>query len=268
MIENCTFTGTVDVSVAADTHYSDIRAGGIVGSLGHFGETASVKNCTFSGTVRVMSSYSAAAGGIAADAVGGSIENCTVKSGSEVYAQSTYSDTAAYAGGIVGHVGADTYDTKELITYITGCVSYAKLTEAGYKGGIVGHDPLKYGAVERKSSLSGNTWPTEYPERGEYNSSSDTNNTPDIPSVPNEQVSPDDTPQVPVNPQSPDISDTTPASPDIELEQPVIPQTPTDTQSPDKTPSSSSSSSSGGGCNTGTASLILAALLAFKFRKH
>ena len=164
IIENCSFTGTVEAGydsaeASGVLHPSggvERIAGGIVEYMTNSGtEACIIRNCTFSGTVRAYNDYELIAGGIAGYVYGGVIENCTVKSGSEIAYADINDDGEGYAGGIAGFAA----DREEL-------------------------------------TLSGNSWPFQYPEVGNWGSSS---NTPDTPETPGQQ----DTPTTPDTPSTP-----------------------------------------------------------------
>lgn len=170
-IENCTFEGTVeainDVSSAA----------GIV--VNAFGP---VKNCTFSGTVSATSqgeNSSSMAGGIAESAI--NIDNCQVLSGTSVSATSTGNGTST-AGGIAAFLLPKDQNTELMpgiiteVGIITNCTSNATVTATGgsltsWAGGIVG-------LADETVTLSGNTWPTQYPQIGSSSSNGGTVPTP------------------------------------------------------------------------------------------
>ncbi|MBQ7155409.1 MAG: hypothetical protein IJR85_07655 [Synergistaceae bacterium] len=63
VIENCTFTGTVESVRTTEDSYS-VSAGGIAGHAGSFYGESAVRNCTFSGTVRGTGIIQGTAGGI------------------------------------------------------------------------------------------------------------------------------------------------------------------------------------------------------------
>ncbi len=99
IIENCSFTGTVE-SVHMEDDIFVVDAGGIVGDLLNKGI---IRNCTFQGTVKASVINDGTAGGI--------------------------------AGGVGYHV--NDYETQS--TYITNCTSYAQLAgSATSQVGIVG----------------------------------------------------------------------------------------------------------------------------------
>ena len=162
IIENCSFTGTVE-SVHMEDDNLVVDAGGIVGDLNNKGI---IRNCTFQGTVRASGINDGTAGGIIASTNGGTIENCTVSSGSTI-------EASRRAGGIAGEVGQHMGDYETQSTYITNCTSYAQLAgNATSKGGIVGeilNDTINY--------FEGNTWPSEYPQSGSGSTNPDYNPT-------------------------------------------------------------------------------------------
>ncbi len=264
IIENCSFTGTVEAVYseaagsllhtsehdglhASDGPMSEPCVGGIVVSAGGMSfmdrETScTIRNCTFSGTIRASAIENTSfgveshAGGIAAKSYTSKIENCAVQSGSEIYASVSITgggSSVVYSGSIVGYIRSGS---------VTGCTSGAALSGAEdgshYKGGIAGYDGMQeyYGTDstygETFTEFSGNTWPSQYPEIG--NATGSTTNTPDY----------------------------TNYTPDYGYENPGEGYS----GYPDYT--SGGSSGNGGGCNSSTASILLAAVLAVKFRKR
>ena len=144
-VENCSFTGTLEGEIV----------GGIAAAIS---DGASVKNCAFSGQI-IASGTSASAGGIVCQLRGGSIENCTVSSGTVI----TCNSTNELASGFVGGIAAMTVSALSAPS-ITNCTSYAVLEgNLQYKGGIVGSDNNPYFPA---LILSGNTWPNQYQEVG------------------------------------------------------------------------------------------------------
>ena len=79
VIENCSFTGTVEAVRNVDDNIV-VWAGGIAGHLGGYDSIAEnhapiIRNCTFSGTIRSSGINNGDSGGIAADISNGRIEN-------------------------------------------------------------------------------------------------------------------------------------------------------------------------------------------------
>ena len=145
IIENCSFSGTLEGEIAA----------GI--ALGINGGT-SVKNCTFTGKI-IASGPNVIAGGIVGQLRGGSIDNCTVSSGTVITCNSVNEQAGGFAGGIAGMTSSLTEAPS-----ITNCTSYAVLEgNVKYKGGIAGtsNNPFAPALI-----LSGNTWPNQYEEVG------------------------------------------------------------------------------------------------------
>ena len=98
-----------------------------------------IQNCIFDGTVTATQN----AGGIVGLMSGGNVTYCETNTGSSLSA-------TTYAGGIA----AAMTDGR-----ITNCTSNATLSGATYKGGIVG-------GASSTSGLSGNSWPSTYPQVG------------------------------------------------------------------------------------------------------
>ena len=116
IIDSCTFTGSIRTTVK--------NVGGIVGYM----KGGTIKNCTVSGTFRASSNI----GGIVGYMDGStSVENCTVLSGTSIAASG---GSGTCVGGIAGYMYSYMHEGK-----ISGCTSYAVLSDAAYKGGILGY---------------------------------------------------------------------------------------------------------------------------------
>lgn len=195
VIEHCSFIGNIECS-----EYS--FSGGIVALLGYYEEEnydAIIKNC--SAKVNIIShnhnSYnSSCVGGIAGATFRGKIENCTVIEGSIMSELDTVSNFAARIGGIVGISGmlysrpiGDWHGKTEVIN----CTSNATLSgNTEFKGGIIGSNTPYY---PEDLTLSGNSWPSQYPEVGNGTSYN--------------------TPVTPVNPNNPDDQTVTELPPGV-----------------------------------------------------
>ena len=158
IVENCTFTGSVATNSIVDSS-------GLISFM--FGGT--VRNCTVTASIS-SASGSNSAGGIAAFLGEGTITNCTVKSGSTLTASHSSSDDNNWgnAGGIAGYAyGGGT---------ITDCAveDGVSITASRYAGGILGFDSSSGGVT-----LSGDTWPSGYPEIGNGNIEINDTNFPD-----------------------------------------------------------------------------------------
>ena len=118
IIDSCTFTGSIRTTIN--------NVGGIVGYISQ----GTIKNCTVSGTFRASSNIGGIIGNMyssySSSSALSAIENCTVLSGTSI-AASGGSNTRA--GGIAGYM---------LQGKISGCTSYAALSDAQYKGGVLG----------------------------------------------------------------------------------------------------------------------------------
>lgn len=163
-IENCSFTGTVEAFFNEDDKDDgNVRAGGIVAETsfaGDEGESRNIINCTFSGTVKASASSgnSIASGGIIGYGSRISIKNCTTKNGSEILLSG--SGNEKYIGGIAGMSSL----SRELIENDRGQMEWDNAM-------IV---------------VSGNKWPTQYPEIGNISSSKNG----DISNIPNQNPTP------------------------------------------------------------------------------
>ena len=187
-IENCTFTGNVEAVCLDD--FSNSQAGGIVAVLGTYTGNGlmrggTVKNCRFQGIVSASCLDLAIAGGIVCEIFNGSIDGCTTLTGSIISATTSAEEYDTCAGGIVGYAGYGIKPGNEDVytygtTNVTNCISYAQISGNGKKGGIGGVAWKEEGRVV----FSGNTWPSEYPEVGNYISSPTTPTTPDTPDTP------------------------------------------------------------------------------------
>ena len=122
-VENCTFTGNVE-AVNTSSDKSIIAAGGIVVFAGDYCDdeqrttkAGTVNNCRFQGTVSASGTSYAEAGGIVGEVYNGSINSCTVLTGSTISAN-RLEDGYLYAGGITGFVGSGLkYVDEETYTY-------------------------------------------------------------------------------------------------------------------------------------------------------
>ena len=141
IIESCDFEGDIE-------DYSSYGTGGIV----YYLESGDIINCTFSGTISTDRNF---VGGIAARLGQASIitknpkiKNCKVLPGSRI-------SGGWGTGGIAGTTGRG---------YITGCDTVG-VTISGINdrtGGIIGY----MAPSNPRNRVSGNKWPTEYPEIG------------------------------------------------------------------------------------------------------
>lgn len=146
IIESCDFEGYIESS-AVWTH-----AGGIACSL----ISGNIINCTFNSTISADFT-----GGITSSIGGGgvtldenlTIRNCKVLPGSKII--STRITAECYTGGITGHMGSG---------YVTGCDTTGVTISGRYNtGGIIGYLDENYA---KRANVSGNKWPSEYPEIG------------------------------------------------------------------------------------------------------
>lgn len=133
IIENCTFRGNISSNNSyASGLIADMRGG-------------TIQNCTVSADI--SNAYSnGISGGIVGYMISGKIESCTVQAGTAITASND-------AGGIAG---------QSYIGTISGCnvETGTSITASVNAGGIAGF--VSSGSV----SLSGNSWPSEYPEIG------------------------------------------------------------------------------------------------------
>ena len=129
-VRNLNLTGTIKADCA--------------GTVVHYLYSGIVENCSFSGTITTSGRSYYGAGGIAAHLEGGTVRNCRVSaniSGNE------------YAGGIAGEV---------LAGNIKNCtVDDSTRITAEQIGGIVGYVNGSF-----SGRISGNRWPSIYPETG------------------------------------------------------------------------------------------------------
>lgn len=170
-IENCNFTGTIEVFGTARAY-----AGGIVRHLRGITDTgvstnASVKNCTFKGTIKaeVESSLdgSVHVGGIICATDSGIVENCQTLNETTIIVSSRSGEKRYDIGypAVGGIVGSASFETE-----ISNCTSNANIIGYEYAGGIAGE-------IEPNCHLFGNSWPSsQYPEVGNGLSNNTPNN--------------------------------------------------------------------------------------------
>ena len=96
LIEECTFTGTIEEPSMDLTGYSDIYIGGIVGEIRNSG-TAEIRNCTSSGTINLPDSEAVQAGGIIGYSLFGKVVGCTFDG-----TINTQNSSSEYIGSIAG----------------------------------------------------------------------------------------------------------------------------------------------------------------------
>ncbi|MBR0257006.1 MAG: hypothetical protein IJQ58_04645, partial [Synergistaceae bacterium] len=115
------------------------------GTVVHYLYSGIVENCSFNGTIACdNTSSSFGAGGFVAHLEGGTVRNCTVTADIS---------GASYTGGIAGEMTSGK---------IENCTTNVNLLSGTYKGGIVGF----YEDDDQNATLSGNTWPSAYPQVG------------------------------------------------------------------------------------------------------
>lgn len=144
VIRNLNVTGHVEADCA--------------GTIVHYLSAGLVENCSFNGTIIYESSgNSFGAGGLIAHVEGGTVRNCRVNA-----------DISGryYAGGIAGEMSGGN---------IENCTADVRLTSGKYIGGIVGM------SNEEELYLSGNTWPSDYPQVGTGQEGTEPPDTPDTP---------------------------------------------------------------------------------------